>query len=202
MKLSWSYYYASYQTQMKAIHYISYFCSLSFLIAAAPYGFHNPATKVDAVNLDNLYKLNDSIYRSEQPGKDGMKELEAMGIKTIINLRNTKNNCREAKHTKLQLKSVPINTWTMDNDDIVAGLKAINTSEKPCLIHCWHGSDRTGVIIAAHRMVNQNWTKEEAIAEFKEKQYGYHEKWFPKLVNLLQDLDVEQMKKDLKEHST
>jgi len=182
---------------MKIKHSFIIFLTLCFCFAFTTSNFNNPPIKINSVNFSNLYKLNDSIYRSGQPHKKGMKELEEMGIKTIVNLRNTKNDCKEAKSTQLKLIHIPINTWRMDYADVVAGLKAIKAAEKPCLIHCWHGSDRTGVMIAANRMVNENWTKEMAITEFKEKQFGYHEKWFPKLVNLLQDIDIEQIKKDI-----
>jgi protein tyrosine/serine phosphatase len=35
----------------------------------------------------------------------------------------------------------------------------------PVYVHCRRGSDRTGAVIACHRIVNEGWTAEEAIAE-------------------------------------
>ena len=157
----------------------------------------NWAVKIENNQLNNLYKVDENLYRSEQPSRKDMKYLENLGIKTIINLRDTKTDNYEAKHTTLELIQVPINTWTISYDDVVESMKAINKSKKPVLIHCLHGSDRTGCIAAIYRMTNCGWTKEEAIKEFKDGGFGYHEKWFPNILELLNSIDIEKLEKDI-----
>lgn len=76
-------------------------------------------------------------------------------------------------------------------------LRTIKEAKKPLLIHCWHGSDRTGVMSAAYRIVFENWSKEEAIKELRTPALGYHEKWYPHLVSLLDSLDVEKIRNEL-----
>ena len=44
----------------------------------------------------------------------------------------------------------------------------------PFFVHCQHGSDRTGVCIAAYRIVVQGWTKQDAIREMTGGNYGFH----------------------------
>jgi tyrosine-protein phosphatase SIW14 len=151
---------------------------------------HTPAQKVHLQPFNNLYKINDSIYRSEQPTKQGMQALQQLGIKTVLNFRNHHNDVGEAKNTTLIIERLSQNTNKISQEFIISALKIIQQSKKPILIHCLHGSDRTGVVIAAYRMVYENWTKEEAIAELREKQFGYHETWFPDIVTVLKDLDV------------
>jgi tyrosine-protein phosphatase SIW14 len=153
--------------------------------------------KINAVNFHNLYKVNDFIYRSEQPNSLGMLELKSIGVKTVINLRNRKNDNNENKEAQLILKHIPINTWKFSYEDIVETLIEMKNAEKPVVIHCLHGSDRTGATIAAYRMAFDNWTKEAAISEFTEEKFGYHETWFPKILVLLQAIDIEQLKKDV-----
>jgi protein tyrosine/serine phosphatase len=80
---------------------------------------------------------------------------------------------------------------------IIEALKAINNAEKPVLVHCWHGSDRTGVVVAAYRIVFENWTKEAAISEFRNSDFGYHENWYPNLIDLLENLNTEDIRKQL-----
>lgn len=87
--------------------------------------------KISVTGLSNIYQIDNNLYRSEQPHVDGILALEKMGIKTVVNLRNVRNDNREGKKTKLQLKHVPINTWTMNYEDVVESLKAINQSKKP-----------------------------------------------------------------------
>lgn len=156
-----------------------------------------PAQKIELTHFKNLYKINDSLYRSEQPSKAGMKQLETLGIKTVLNFRNHHNDKDEVAKTNLIVERIPLNTNKIAYADIVQTLKIIKQSKKPILIHCLHGSDRTGCMIAAYKMVYNNYTKEEAIAELTDAQFGYHQKWFPNIIQLLNDLDVQQLKKDV-----
>jgi protein-tyrosine phosphatase len=73
----------------------------------------------------------------------------------------------------------------------------LENSKKPALVHCLHGSDRTGAVVAAYRMTYENWSKEDAIAEFKEERFGYHEKWFPTILEVLQSIDIDSLKSDV-----
>ena len=153
--------------------------------------------KIENLYVDNLYKVDSNIYRSAQPNKKGMLYLDSLGIKTILNLRHTRNDNREAKNTSLILKKVSINTWKMNEQDIIDALKIIEKSEKPILIHCLHGSDRTGAVIASYRIVFQNWTKKEAINEMLNPKFGFHIKSFSHIIKLIENLDVEKVKNSL-----
>ena len=50
---------------------------------------------------------------------------------------------------------------------MLAALRAIQEAETngPVLMHCKHGSDRTGLMAAMYRVVIQGWSKEEALNE-------------------------------------
>ena len=61
------------------------------------YGQEAPLKKVDSKHFKNLYRVNDNLYRSEQPSKKGFKEIELMGVTTILNLRRLRNNTKKAK---------------------------------------------------------------------------------------------------------
>jgi len=47
----------------------------------------------------------------------------------------------------------------------------------PYLIHCHHGSDRTGLMIAMYRILHQHWTTQQALAEMTLGGYGFHPLW-------------------------
>ncbi|MFB9052161.1 dual specificity protein phosphatase family protein [Formosa undariae] len=152
---------------------------------------------IESNHFHNLYKLNANLYRSEQPSKKGMKDLQEMGIKSVVNLRRKHTDENKLKDLDLDLYNLPLKAGALDVDDIFNALQTIQQAEKPVLIHCWHGSDRTGAIVAASRMVFENWSKEEAIAEFTDKRFGYHKKMYPNLIPLLESLDVDLLKKKL-----
>jgi len=174
---------------------ISVSCGISEAVLNRP---SNWAQKVQNTSLQNLYKVDQNLFRSEQPTKIGMKELQELGVKTILNVRNLRNDICEAKSTDLILRRKRINTWTINYDEVVSALKIIQESPKPVLIHCKHGSDRTGCIVAAYRVSFQNWTKEDAISEFKSGGYGFHEDAFKNVLKLLVSIDIEQLKNDTK----
>ncbi len=152
------------------------------------------AKKITVKHLKNLYQINDSVYRSEQPSKKEFVRLEEFGIKTVLNFRRLKENTKKAKETNLKLERLPLRAAEIDKNDIIEALRIIKNAEKPILIHCWHGSDRTGVVSAAYRIVFENWPKEKAIAEFRKPQFGYHENWYPNLAEMLNNLNVEEIK--------
>ncbi|MCV6631382.1 MAG: dual specificity protein phosphatase family protein [Flavobacteriaceae bacterium] len=157
-----------------------------------------PAKKIKDTRLHNFYQIDDSIYRSAQPSKKAFGELQQKGFKTILNLRRKKDDQKKAKGTQLLLKHLRFKTKALTQQDIIDALHIIQQSPKPLLIHCWHGSDRTGVITAAYRIVFQNYSKEEAIAEMRLAHFGYHQKWYPNLIVLLQNMDVQHIRKTLK----
>ena len=150
--------------------------------------------KIESKNFKRLYKLNDSLYRAEQPNKRGFAELEALGIQTVINFRRKVDDTKRARETDIQLERIPLKASELDQNDIVQVLRLIQEAEKPVLIHCWHGSDRTGAISAAYRIVVQNWSKEEAISEMRLKELSHHEKRYPNVVQFLKEMDVEEIR--------
>lgn len=155
------------------------------------------AQKVTAPPLYNLFRVSNDLYRSEQPSKEGMKTLEKIGIKTVLNVRNFSTDKSEGKETNLILKKRRINTWTINYQEVVDALKIIRTSQKPILLHCKHGSDRTGCVTAAYRIAFMNWSKEEAISEFKLGGFGYHDDAFPNILKLLENINPHQLKEDV-----
>ncbi|MBI1836787.1 MAG: dual specificity protein phosphatase family protein [Flavobacteriia bacterium] len=155
------------------------------------------AKKIELTPLYNLYQVDENLYRSEQPTKEGMTALESLGIKSVVNVRNLQNDQSEGKGTQLNLYKKRINTWTITYDEVIEALKIIQKAPKPILIHCKHGSDRTGCIVAAYRMAFLNWSKEEAIKEFQLGGFGYHEDVFPNVLKLLREIDFTKLKKDL-----
>ncbi len=155
------------------------------------------AIKIESQHFKRFYKVSDEIYRSEQPSKKGFYEIDSMGIKSVLNLRRSKNDSKKAKGLDLDLKKLKLKAKEMDKGDLANALNMINTSEKPVLVHCWHGSDRTGAVVAAYRIVFENWSKEDAIAELRLPEFGYHENWYGNLVELLNNLNVEDMRSEL-----
>ena len=153
--------------------------------------------EIKSNHFRNLYQINESIYRSEQPSRKGFKELEKLGIKSVISFRRAKDDSKKAKGLSIQLEHIPLRSKDLTEHDIIKVLSVMKDAPKPLVIHCFHGSDRTGVIAAAYRVVFEDWTKERAIKEMRYPPFGYHEKWYPFLVDYIKYLDVESIRKEL-----
>jgi protein tyrosine/serine phosphatase len=175
--------------------YIILICTLFYSFVAQSQ--EDMALLVKSTNFKRLYRISDELYRSEQPSRKGFKELESIGIKTILNLRRSKFDDRKARDLDFDLKNIKLKAKLINEDDLINALKVIRDSKKPILIHCWHGSDRTGVLIAAYRIIFNNWSKSDAIEEFRRQEFNYHEKWYPNLIDLLNDLNVNRIQTEL-----
>jgi uncharacterized protein (TIGR01244 family) len=142
------------------------------------------------VKLGNFYKVSDELYRSRQPGDEEMEQLAAMGIRSVLNLREHHSDDDEAKATDLTLYRVPMNAGDINDELVTKALDALAAAPKPALVHCWHGSDRTGAIVAMYRMVFQGWPRQKAIDEFINGGYGYHRSVYPNIEHYLETVDI------------
>ena len=156
----------------------------------------NNTQKIQSDNLSNFYKLNDSVYRSEQPDKSAFLEIQQQGIKSVLNLRNDLSDSISALGLNVDLYRIPVRTSKASIEEVIAALKIIKTAEKPILIHCKHGADRTGAVIAMYRIIFQGISKEQAINEMQYGPYGFHG-WFKNLIELIENADIEMIRKSI-----
>lgn len=132
------------------------------------------AKALPSAALRNFYRLDEKVYRSAQPDRRGFEALRRLGIRNVLNFRDHHTDDREAKGLGLTLYRVEMEAGEIRDEQVVEALRIIRASKGPIVIHCWHGSDRTGLISAMYRILNQNWSKEEAIEELMKGGYGYH----------------------------
>ncbi len=140
-------------------------------------------------SLGNSYRVSPELYRCEQPTPDDAADLRALGIRSILNLRKHHTDSDKLAAAGFALLAEPMNAGEVTEDLLVAALRKFHAAPKPVLVHCWHGSDRTGVFVAAYRIVFQGWTREAALDEFRNGGYGFHKRWYPNLIELLSKLD-------------
>ena len=140
-----------------------------------------PVTWAQPLHIDgvaNLYQVTPTLYRSEQPTPLGMKNLEKLGIRTVISLRHMNNDEDEVRGTSLRTERVKIFTWSIKDQQVIDVMRILHKQENgPFLIHCQHGSDRTGLMSAMYRVLEQGWSVDDALAELTGGGYGYHSIW-------------------------
>lgn len=156
------------------------------------------AQPVLETGLSNLYQVDHELYRSEQPDHDELAQLRKLGVGEILNLREYHDDLDEMEQLSFQLHQVEMAAGSVTQEQLITALAVIKNRTKPLLVHCWHGSDRTGAVIAAYRIVFQNWTKAQALDEMVNGGFGYHASVYANLIELIESLEVAKMKAGLK----
>ena len=147
--------------------------------------------KILKEELPNFKQVSPCLYRGGQPLGDGYKYLKSKGIRTIINLRGVDRG--EPYDPAFTYVHIPIQAYLPREEDVVAFLKVMQDEESgPVFLHCFHGSDRTGLFVAIYRMVCEGWTKEAAMEEMLHGGHGFHEHLQQNLIYFFQHLDLNQ----------
>ena len=131
-------------------------------------------------NTHNFYQISNDVFRSDQPSNELIPSLKQYNIDTVINLRARNEDAKVLKDQPFNLVHIPIYTWAINREDLLQAMRAIQTAKQnnqKVLIHCYHGSDRTGATIAMYRIIFENWSIEDAVKEMKQGGYGFHVIW-------------------------
>lgn len=116
-----------------------------------------------------------AIYRSGEPTPSATRRVVARhGIRTIIDLgAHTPGTPEETTAATLaeelgvkRYRFGLIGDATGDPNDYVLALRILNDpAHQPVWVHCAAGSERTGCLVALHRVIREGWTPEDAYAE-------------------------------------
>jgi protein tyrosine/serine phosphatase len=154
----------------------------------------NWAVPISLEGVPNLHRISPTLYRSEQPTALGMKNLEKLGIRTVINLRYFNDDEDEVKGTSLRTERTKILTWHIGDKHVVEVMSLLkNAQNGPFLIHCQHGADRTGLMTAMYRVLEQGWTPDDALKELTDGGFGYHSMW-KNIIKYVRTADVDALK--------
>jgi len=178
---------------------IIFFLSLLFLLSCSNEPTVRPSNwgqKVQGGHIRALYKIDNHLYRSGMPSRKGMQYAEKIGIRHILNLHHFGNDNAEIQGTNLQVKQIRVHVTKMTYAEIVQSLRYITSKKQPVLVHCLTGADRTGVIVAAYRML-KGWSKEEAINEMVNGGYHFRQYLFPNLIPLVESIDINRLRHDV-----
>ncbi|MDR2027127.1 MAG: dual specificity protein phosphatase family protein [Prevotellaceae bacterium] len=158
--------------------------------------FSQSAVKTGDCGLNNFYRVDEGVYRSEQPDREQFKALEKYGIKEVLNLRYWHSDRKYIKDLNITGHRVKMNAHDANSYDVVRALRIIKNRKGPILIHCHHGSDRTGLIVAMYMIVFRNRTKKEAIDEMINGGFGFH-KIYDNIPRYINSVDIDSIKKQL-----
>jgi protein tyrosine phosphatase (PTP) superfamily phosphohydrolase (DUF442 family) len=159
--------------------------------AVRPVGW---AQKAEVVGVNNCYLVTTNLYRGAQPTAEGMKQLKALGVKTVVNLRAWHSDKDKVAGTGMNSVRFEAKPWHAEEEDVVGFLKVVtDTNNLPVFVHCQRGADRTGMMCAMYRIVVCGWTKPEAIDEMKNGGFDFNPAWH--LVSFIEKADIADIKR-------
>src|ERR1051326_613256 len=131
------------------------------------------------IKIKNFGQMDDRFYRGGQPKEEDYKQLAAIGIKTVIDLRQdpTDYEKRDAEAAGMRYVNLPMSdkeyppAATIDQF-----LKLVDDpGTGKFFVHCAGGRHRTGVMGAVYRFNHYNWNFDQVYAEMK--QYDFYTRW-------------------------
>lgn len=173
---------------------------LLFFVCGPAFAEHAPRP-----DLPYFFQVNAGLFRGGRPTQTGLEKLAQLGVRTVINLQggdlDSKMRYMVGKLEKgefpdairkegeavlaLQMNylSYPLNAIdpvTSEESLIIAQiLKDLQDPLlKPIYIHCEHGKDRTGLLVALERVRAESWDKEAAKNEWFRMGHGTISKLF------------------------
>jgi len=135
--------------------------------------------KFSAIRIKNFGQMDERFYRGAQPKEEDYKDLAALGIKTIIDLRDDPTSYEKtaAEAAGLNYVNIPMSDTKYPREDqIQQFLKlADDSSTGAFYVHCAGGRHRTGVVGAIYRMTNYGWDYDRAYQEMND--YDFYTRW-------------------------
>ena len=153
-------------------------CAITLTASAIP-DHKRTAGDRAAVDIENFGKVNDHFYRGAQPKGRNYEQLAALGIKTIVDLReDAKDDARSAsERAGMRYINLPMKEKSYPQADTAARfLQIVNDQANwPVFVHCAGGRHRTGVMTAVYRMAVDGWGVDQAYQEMK--RYDFSTSW-------------------------
>jgi tyrosine-protein phosphatase SIW14 len=153
--------------------------------------FGAPAEKLKLAGVPRAGKISDVLFRGAQPSPQGLAELKKLGITTIVDLRGNRGPVaaerREVESLGMRFIDIPVLGWSAPTNAQVAQFLKLfqDDPQQKVFVHCYYGEDRSGVMVAAYRIAQQNWTADQAIAEMYS--FGFHYHLYPGMKSYVQE---------------
>jgi protein tyrosine/serine phosphatase len=123
-----------------------------------------------------------ALYRSAQLDREELEQaIDHFHIKTVINLRGERpgqkwydDEADVAAGHGVELINIGMSPDRLPHrDDLIKLLDAFKTAERPILIHCQAGADRTGEAVAIYQMEYMGKSRENALKSLTPKYNHY-----------------------------
>ena len=123
--------------------------------------------------------MDERFFRGAQPKQEDYQALAALGIHTVVDLREDPMPYEKSAVESMGMRYVNLaieDKKSPDEAQVVAFLKLVNDpSTGKFFVHCAGGRHRTGIMGAVYRFNLYGWNFEQVYAEMK--QYDFYTSW-------------------------
>jgi protein-tyrosine phosphatase len=142
------------------------------------------------------------LWRGAKPDASGAAALIELGVQTVVNLEllHDDRSAFEAAHPTTpeatNISYFRIRDWEPNvivapdllDDHVAQFLAIVRTQPRPIYVHCRSGQNRTGVMVAAYRVLVEGVSVDAALAEMQR----YQGVWFKQDAQYLRSLSSER----------
>ena len=171
------------QAQIAAFLVILAVSAISFAKGHSDPAFSN-------IKIRNFGQMDQRFYRGAQPNEQDYKDLQGLGIKTVIDLRSDPESYekRDVEALGMRYVNIPMSDSAYPKTEQVNQfLKLVDDpSTGKFFVHCAGGRHRTGVMGAVYRFNHYHWNFDQVYAEMKD--YDFYTRFgHGKLKDFVQD---------------
>lgn len=136
----------------------------------------------DPAGVPNFHQVNGQLFRGGQPTNEGFLNLQKLGVKTVIDLREADSLAWQEKKfvegAGMRFVNIPMKGMHKPSpEQISRALALLNDSTAgPVFVHCHQGVDRTGTVVACYRISHDHWDNRRALQEARALGMGWMQK--------------------------
>jgi len=161
-------------------------------------------------SIQNFCQVTPNVlWRGAKPDKDGAAWLVEQGVRTIVNLELLHDDkaafeqVRLGNNGKFEVGYFRVRDWEplpviapkLSDNHVAHFLAIMSEALKPVYVHCRSGQNRTGVMVAAYRVIVEGEGDDNAIEKAVKEMEAYQGHWFKADASYIRSLTPERREK-------